>query len=248
MTRAKSGLPSDDSTGNTTGLTSLCNRSESAADLRQRALETEQSLKLGQRYETAPLTELTSWPAGSVDYKLLPNPLQRHVRDYYNCVQLRNAASSESSSTNLRFDQLNESVHNGLASRVCDIHTIMVYNLFTQVIPEYIASHTLGGEQTIHWESIPPGSDQERKRQLVLDRMNSMQGGSLVGCQGLLLDYYGWRKDIDDIGIVHLLHRDLPSSNHKVDDDEDDDEDDDDIEAAHRTATRSKSTRSILSS
>ena len=80
MTRAKSGLPSDDSTGNTTGLTSLCNTSESAADLRQKALEIEQSLKLAQRYETVTLTDLASWPA-EVQYNTLPTSLQEHVKD-----------------------------------------------------------------------------------------------------------------------------------------------------------------------
>ena len=52
-------------------------------------------------------------------------------------------------------------------------------------------------------------------------------------------------KTPSDIGTVHLLHRDLPS-NQKYDNDEDED-DDDDIEADHRTATRSRSTRSIAS-
>ena len=204
MTRAKSGLPSDDSTGNTTGLTSLCNTSESAADLRQKALKIEQSLKLAQRYETLTLTDLALWPADSIHYKTLPTSLQEHVGEYYVCEQLRNAASNRTSAINLQFDQLDDGAHDRLASELCDIHTIILYTLHTQVIPEYTAYHTLGGEQTVHWESIPPGSDQQRKRQLVLDRMNRMQAGSRSGTQGLLLDYYGWRQDIGDSGTVHL--------------------------------------------
>ena len=161
MTRAKSGLPSDDSTGNTTGLTSLCNTFESAAHLRQKALEIEQSLKLAQRYETVTLTDLALWPAYSIQYKLLPKSLQQHVRQYFMCQQSLNAASK------LGFDQLDDGAHDRLASELCDIHTIILYTLHTQVIPEYTKYHTLGGEQTVHWESIPPGSDQQRKRQLV---------------------------------------------------------------------------------
>jgi hypothetical protein len=115
------------------------------------------------------------------------------------------------------------------------------------VIPEYVVFHTLGGEQTLHWESIAPGSDQQRKRQQVLDRMNSMQAASRVaGAPGLLLDYYEWRKGLDEIGTVHLLYRDLPGAKNSQKDDEDD-EDDDDIAAGHRSATRSRSTRSIAS-
>jgi hypothetical protein len=76
--------------------------------------------------------------------------------------------------------------------------------------------------------------------------MNSMQASSRVaGAQGLLIDYFNWRKDVDDIGTVHLLHRDLPDANQKANNDKDDD--DGDLEAAHRSATRSRSTRSISS-
>ena len=148
MTRRKSGLPSDDSTGSGAGLTSLCNTSESAADLRQKAREIEQSIELSKRYETVSLTDLASWPA-EVQYKILPNSLQQHVKGYYVCEQLRNAAvCNHTDSINLRFDQLDDGVLDQLASQLCDIHTIILYTLHTQVIPEYTAFHTLGGEQT----------------------------------------------------------------------------------------------------
>jgi hypothetical protein len=256
MTRRKSGLPSDDSSGSTVGLTSLCYTSVSAADVvREKALMIEQSITLAQRYETVTLTDLGSWPAHPrLRYKTLPNSLKQHVREYYVCEQLRSAKLGASvcnhgnqAVLNLRFDQLDDGVHDHLTAQLCDIHTIILYTLHTQVIPEYTGFHTLGGEQTVHWESIRPGSDQQRKRQRVLDRMSSMQASSRVaGAQGLLLDYYGWRKDIDDIGIVHLLFRDLPDTKDSQKAGNDDD-DDDDIEAAHRTATRSRSTTSIAS-
>jgi hypothetical protein len=160
---------------------------------------------------------------------------------------------------NLQFDQLDHTVHDRLAAELCDIHTVILFTLHVLVIPEYIAFHTLGGEQTVHWESIeyiafhtlggeqtvhwesiPAGSDTSSKRQLVLDRMNSMQAGSgTPDAPGLLVEYYGWSKGSNDVGILHLLYQDLPNS--KYSQKTDDDEDDDDIEVAHRTATRSHS-------
>jgi hypothetical protein len=256
MTRAKSGLPSDDTTGNTTGLTSISNTSESAADLRLQALKIEQSIKHARRYETVTLTDLASWPAGSdVRYSTLPKSLKQHVRELHMWGELRSVDLVSTcnytnlAAINLQFDQLNDTAHDRLATELRDIHTIILYTLHTQVLPEYTAFHTLGGEQTVHWESIAPGSDQCRKRQLVLDRMNSMQASSHVpGAQGMLLDYYDWGKGLDEIGTVHLLYRDLPGAkDSQKDNDGDDGDDDDDVEAGHRTATRSKSTRSIAS-
>jgi hypothetical protein len=77
--------------------------------------------------------------------------------------------------------------------------------------------------------------------------MNRMCANRRVeSAQGLLLDYYGWRKDTDDVGILHQLYRDLPNTKGtQRRDSEDDDNDDDDFEAVHRAATRSRSTRSI---
>jgi hypothetical protein len=218
MTRRKSGLPSDDST--TEGLTSLCNSSDTADATRQRALQIEQKLKLAKHYDTVTPTDLASWPAESdVHYTTLPNSLKSHVKDYYTWGQLRNTDPTSSvcdlAAIHLGFDQLDDSVHDSLATELREIHTIILYTLHTQVIPEYTAYHTLGGQQTVHWESIAPDSDQHHRRQLVLDRMLAIQAASRVpGAQGRLLDYYGWSKDLDDIGIVHLLYRDLPDSKH----------------------------------
>eukprot|EP00953_Heterococcus_sp_UTEX-ZZ885_P002629 1936-Heterococcus_DN1.PRE.4 len=237
MTRRKSGLPSADESAN--GLTSLYNTSESAVHLRERALEVEKSIKLAQRYETVTLTDLAAWPS-EYKYTSTPNTLKQQIREYYMWQQIRDGAAAACHLTthagiNLQFDRLDDTVHDKLAAELCDIHTVMLFTLHVLVITEYIAFHTLGGEQTVHWESIPSGSGTSSKRQLVLDRMNSMQAGSRS--PGLLADYYGWSKESNDVGILHLLYRDLPDSKHsqKIDDDDDDD----DIEVAHRTATRS---------
>jgi hypothetical protein len=248
MTRRKSGLPAADQSAD--GLTSLCNTSESAVNLRERALEVDKSIKLAQRYETITLTDLAAWPL-EYKYTSLPNTLKKQIREYYKWQQIRDGAAAACYHTtragiNLQFDQLDDTVHDKLAAELCDIHTVIMFTLHVLVIPEYIAFHTLGGEQTVHWESIPSGSDISSKRQLVLDRMNSMQAGSRTpGTPGLLVDYYGWSKENNDVGILHLLYRDLPNSKHsqKIDDDEDDD----DIKVAHRTATLSRSPRSIAS-
>jgi hypothetical protein len=178
------------------------------------------------------------------------------VKEYYTWFELRIVASKPDTSfidhyasISLRFEQLKVSEYDSLALKLCEIHTIILYTLHAQVIPEYIAYHTLGGDQTVHWESLSPDSETHSKRLLVLDRMNRMCANRRVeSAQGLLLDYYGWRKDNDDVGILHLLYRDLPNTKGtQKRDSEDDDDDDDDIEAVHRAATRSGSTRSIAS-
>jgi hypothetical protein len=251
MTRRKSGLPSDDRTDSTAGLTSLCNTSQSASDMRDAALEIERSVKLSQRYETVTLTDLAAWPV-VVEYNTLPNSLKHHVKEYYTWSELRIAASKPDTSFHTnhyasisqRFEQLEVSEYDSLAMELCEIHTIILYTLHAQVIPEYVAYHTLGGDQTVHWESLSPDSESHSKRKLVLDRMNRMYANRRVeSAQGLLLDYY-------DVGILHLLYRDLPNTKgtqKRDSEDDDDDDDDDDIEAVHRAATRSRSTRSIAS-
>ena len=250
--RRKPVKPSND---DTEGLTSICNTSESADDMREQALKIEQTIKFSQRYETVTLTDLSSWsPDRDVRYSELPKSLQHHVKEYHMWEELRNVADvSTSNHTNLaaielRFAQLDDTVRDTLATELREIHTIILYTLHTQVLPQYTGYHTLGGEQTVHWETIAPDSEQARKRQLVLDRMNNMEASTrIAGAQGKLLEYYGWRQSLDEIGIVHLLYRDLPGGKNAEKDDEDDEGDDDDIEAAHRAATRSMSTRSIAS-
>jgi hypothetical protein len=111
------------------------------------------------------------------------------------------------------FNELQGLERTALAKQLCDIHTIIDFTLRTQVLPEYIKSHTTGGEQTLHWESIAPGSSTQLKRKLTLERMQGMQANTRVpGAQGQLLDYYNWRLDPDDSGMLHLLHRDLPDA------------------------------------
>jgi hypothetical protein len=185
MTRRKSGLSSDDS--KPAGLTSICNASESATEMRDKAMLIEKSIKRAQRYDTVTPTDLAAWPA-EVPYDTLPSTLQKHVREYHLCKHFRtDSVASDATST---FDQLDDDTQDGLAAELCDIHTVILYTLHTQVLVEYVQYHSLGGEQTVHWESIPPGSEQQRRRQLVLDRMNRLQASSLVpGASGLLLDY-----------------------------------------------------------
>ena len=81
--------------------------------------------------------------------------------------------------------------------------------------------------------------------------MNRLQASSLVpgASRAAYWTIITGERTSADIGIIHLLFRDLPGDTkqqHKVDEDDEDD-DDDDIEVAHRTATRSRSTRSIAS-
>ena len=145
MTRRKSGLPSDDS--KPAGLTSICNQSESATEMRHKAMLIEKSIKLAQRYETVTLTDLAAWPA-EVHYDTLPSNLQQHVREYLLCKQLRSTDSVASDATST-FDQLDDETRDELAAELCDIHTVILYTLHTQVLVEYVQYHSLGGEQTI---------------------------------------------------------------------------------------------------
>eukprot|EP00953_Heterococcus_sp_UTEX-ZZ885_P019509 10894-Heterococcus_DN1.PRE.1 len=77
-----------------------------------------------------------------------------------------------------------------------------------------------------------------------------MQANTRVpGAQGQLLDYYDWRLDPDDTGMLHLLHRDLPdAASAKKQDHIDDGEEADEEDVAVPGTTRSRSTRSIASS
>ena len=87
--RRKPVLPLNDDTEE--GLTSMCNTSESAHDMRAQALQIEQTIKFAQRYETVTLTDLSSWPADSdVHYSTLPKGLQRHVNEYFMWSERRN--------------------------------------------------------------------------------------------------------------------------------------------------------------
>jgi hypothetical protein len=138
MTRRKSGLPSDDSTGSGAGLTSLCNASECADDLREQALKIEQSNKFAHRYETVTLTDLASWPADrDVHYSTLPKSLKHHVKEYFMWGELRSADLDSTcnhtspAAIDLHFAQLVEIVHDRLATELRDIHTIILYTIHT---------------------------------------------------------------------------------------------------------------------
>jgi hypothetical protein len=230
-------MPSDDAT---TGITSLCN-AQTGREMRAAALKADTAIKRAQRYETVTLSDLGSWPA-VVEFETLPECLKTQVIEFYEC-RVKDAAEAQ------QFQELQDDKRDALANQLCDIHTIIEFTLRSQVLPEYVKNHTTGGEQTVHWEPLVPGSTTQLKRQLVLTRMENMQANSLVpGAKGQLLDFHDWRLDQDDAGMLHLLHRDLPGAprNKKQEDDEEEEEDEDGTEAVD-TATRSKSTRSIAS-
>jgi hypothetical protein len=183
MTCRKSGLSFDDSS--TDGLTSVCNTSESAVDLRDRALKIEKAIELAQHYETVSLTDLAAWPA-KFTYETLPSSLKQYVKGYYIWQQLRSAGAdyhTTQAGNNQRYDRLDDTVHDRLATELCDIHIILLYTLHTQVLPEYIAYHTQGGEQTVHWESIPVESDCSRLAAVC-------QVLSILGCTKVTMHTY----------------------------------------------------------
>jgi hypothetical protein len=115
------------------------------------------------------------------------------------------------------------------------------------MLPEYIKHHVTGGEQTVHWESLVPGSATKLRRQLTLKRIEHMQANDLVpGAHGKLLDFYDWRLDQVDTGMLHLLHRDLPSASRKQTRETNDEEEEEDTPTAD-TATLSQSTTVLAS-
>jgi hypothetical protein len=238
MTKRKSGMHSDDFSK--TGITSLCNV-QNGGEMRAAALKADTAIKRAQRYETVTLSDLGSWPA-VVEYDILPERLKVQVLEFYEC-RVKYTAEAQ------HFQELQDNERDALANKLCDIHTIIEFTLRTQVLPEYVKIHTIGGEQTVHWEPLVPGSTTQLKRQLVLTRMENMQADSLVpGAKGQLLDFYDWRLDQDDAGMLHLLHRDLPGAprSKKQEYDEKEEEDEEGTETVD-TATRSKSTKSIAS-
>eukprot|EP00953_Heterococcus_sp_UTEX-ZZ885_P019927 11128-Heterococcus_DN1.PRE.7 len=243
MTKRKSGLPDDDH--RTAGLTSLCN-TVTGVDKRTAALENEEAIKRGQRYDTLTLTDLASWPT-LVVYKCLSQRLKDHVFEHYMWAQLHANSLLTREQVNQAFDKINDHERDTLAEQLCDKHAVIEYTLRTQVLPEYIKQHTTGGTQTLHWQPLSPGSSSHKHRQRTVQRMNDMQANSSVpGATGQLLDFYGWRLDDDDTGMLHMLHRDLPRAvNSKRGGSGDDDEDD---EADAATAiTTSQSSRGIAS-
>jgi hypothetical protein len=219
---AKRKSPSGDQSD--AGITSLYN-AHGGDEMHAAALHIEEANKRAQRYETVTLTDLAMWPA-VIDYAALPKRLQHHVKESYMWSELRKPDVSFHNITQ-QFDQLTDAERATLVHQLCDIHAIIEYTLRSQVLPEYIDNHTVGGQQTVHWEPVAPGSSTHHKRQLTLQRMESMPAGSRVpGAQGMLLDYYDWRLDQSDTGMLHLLHRDLPSApiSKEVDCDEDEEE------------------------
>jgi hypothetical protein len=248
MTKRQSGLPHDDRSS--TVLTSLCNH-ESGDKKRAIALLVEQAIKKGQRYETVTLTDLASWPA-AVEYSTLPKRLQDHVLELYTWTELRQSSMcyhTMQEAITQQFEELEKSVRDTLASELCDIHTVIEFTLRTQVLPDYITNHITGGAQTLHWESLAPGSPIQLQRQRTLLRIESKQASARVpGAKGKLLNYYDWGLDQSDTGMLHLLHRDIPSASRKRSknfDIEEDEEEDDAV--ATNTITISKSTAVIAS-
>jgi hypothetical protein len=248
MTKRKSGLPDDNVLD--TGITSLCNV-QSGTQMRAAALLIEKAMKKAQHFETVTLGDLADWPV-TVCFNSLSASLQEHVREYYTWTELRTrlvCCRAAQSTVAQKFKELQDYERDALSQEVCNIHTIIEYTLRAQVLPEYIKFHTIGGDQTVHWESLVPGSSTQVKRQLTLERILKMQASACVpGATGMLLDFYDWRLDQDDTGILCLLHRDIPGvapSRSPVPDDEGELND---VEAACTdTLTRSKSTRSIAS-
>eukprot|EP00953_Heterococcus_sp_UTEX-ZZ885_P006257 3830-Heterococcus_DN1.PRE.1 len=166
MTKRKSGLPKDDYS--CTGITSLCNL-KSGTQKRAAALLKDEALKRAQHYETVTLTDLAAWPA-VVSYDTLSKRLQGHVLEYYTWIKLRQSPAMHHTVAE-SCNKLQDPERTTLAKQLCDIHTIIDFTLRTQVLPEYIKCHTTGGEQTLHWESIPPGSSTQLQRKLTLERM-----------------------------------------------------------------------------
>jgi hypothetical protein len=238
MTKRKSGMPDDNKTE--TGLTSLCNTD--CDESREAALKIEIANKRAQRYETVTLLDLSSWPT-VVAYNALSKRLQEQILEYYTWTKLRTSGmcyQTEQGVIAQQFEQLQDCERDALAHQLCNIHTVIEYFLRSQVLPEYIKHHITGGEQTVHWESLVPGSATQLRRQLTLKRMEHLHANDLIpGARGKLLDFYDWRLDQDDTGMLHLLHRDLPSASRKQTREPDDEEED---TLTNNTATRSQST------
>jgi hypothetical protein len=224
MTKRKSGMPDDNKSY--TGLTSLYNSEYDES--RKAALKIGITNKRAQRYETVTLLDLSSWPA-VVKFNALAKRFQEQTLEYYTWMMLRNniCYQTEQGLIAQQFEQLQDCERDDLANQLCNFHTVIEYTLRSQVLPEYIKHHTAGGEQTVHWESLVPGAAKQSQRQLTLKRMEDMQANELIpGAPGKLLDFHDWRLDQHDTGMLHLLHRDLPSASRKQmrePDDEDED-------------------------
>jgi hypothetical protein len=256
MTKRKSGLPADDHASS--GVTSMCNK-VSGTDKRAAALAMDKALKRAQRYDTLTLTDLASWPSLLV-YETLPQRLKDHVFEYYMWQQLHANSSITREQVKQAFESLNNHEHDTLTEQLCDKHAVIEYTLRSQVLPEYIAHHVTSGSQTVHWQSVSPGSRIHKRRQRVVQRMVDLRASSIVpGARGQVIDFYGWRLDDDDTGMLHMLLRDLPSATKSTkrgsgdddeddedDDDDDDDKDDDDV-AATKPTSKSKSALGIAS-
>jgi hypothetical protein len=252
MTKRKSGLPADDHTPS--GVTSLCNK-VGGTDKRAAALAMDKVVKRAQRYDTLTLTDLASWPSQLV-YETLPQRLKDHVFEYYMWQQLQANSSISREQVKQAFDSLNDHERDTLTEQLCDKHAVIEYTLRSQVLPEYITHHVTSGSQTVHWQPVSPGSSVHQRRQRVVQRMIDMQASSIVpGARGQVLDFYGWRLDDDDTGMLYMLLRDLPSATKSTkkggddedDEDKDDDDDEDDDEAATKTTSKSKSALGIAS-
>ena len=241
MTKRKSGMP--DNNKSHTGLTSLYN--PECDESREAALKIETANKRAQQYETVTLLDLSSWPT-VVEYYALSKRLQEQTLEYYTWMMLRNNMCYETEQGVIaqQFKELQDRERDALANQLCNIHTVIEYTLRSQVLPEYIKQHVTGGEQTVHWEPLVPGSAAQLRRQLTLKRIEQVQANDLIpGAPGKLLDFYDWRLDQDDTGMLHLLHRDLPSASRKQTGEPNDEEEaeEEDTSTTH-TATRSQST------
>jgi hypothetical protein len=239
MTKRKSGLPDGNRTE--TGLTSINN--PECDESREAALKIEIANIRAQRYETVTLLDLSSWPA-VVKFNALAKRLQEQTLEYFTWIKLRTSGmcyQTEQGVIAQQFEELQDCERDALANQLCSIHTVVEYTLRSQVLPEYIKHHIAGGEQTVHWESLVPGSATQVRRQLTLKRMEDMQANELIpGAPGKLLDFHDWRLDQDDTGMLHLLHQDLPSASRKQMREPDDEEED--TSTNNSAATRSQST------
>jgi hypothetical protein len=130
MTKRQSGLPPDDKPKG--GITSLCN-SDAGIEKRAAALILDKSIKRAQRYETATLTDLASWPA-AVEYKTLPKRLQDQVLEYYIWNELRKPSMcyySMQAAIAQSFAELQESARDTLANELCDSQNHRVHSTYS---------------------------------------------------------------------------------------------------------------------
>jgi hypothetical protein len=107
---------------------------------REAALKIETANKRAQRYKTVTLSDVSSWPAASViEYNALSKRLQEQILEYYTWTMLRESGmcyQTEHCVILQQFEELQDHERDALASQLCNIHTVIEYNLRSQVLPE----------------------------------------------------------------------------------------------------------------